>query len=760
MEFTTLKKRISAAACLNHINTLIVAFSNGNLSRFSINSSDPLTPEYTRHLLPVPWQMSVAGPPTSNPAPLPPYGESSKLLLFCLLPNGVRVLTLDDFEDVVFVETSSPPTSVAFAGEKTITIGTQAGRLVTVFDIFAKEVATIEVDVHAAPILALIPESSARTWIMTPTQCLAAELKPSASEISLTLRQTIPAPEPIAAVARTTHSTVARGRTYPVMLCASEQFVTLLTPDWKEGGEVRVMATLPAEEPLNAVLPAAESAANQGRDVIGYTVTTTGTILEIVATAASTPPPSSAPDSSGPTNDGSKPHTHILSIGEDFAIEVDADDEASVPFGFATMAVKVSGKEGAGSQLENHIIVTAGCNISIAPLSMSAQSPRKEEPGASTDNQAEQSTEEKPSNQEEETVVMKNDEFSVLLSKKLQQALSPESSPKRRRPSSQPDGQTAESDAATKEEEQDRPPTRQSLTMGLDTSDLDAYSNAMDVPTKARLVGDGVSGESGDLVRFVPIGLNASVTTIRNKLEEIFDRRLVISFQSTSGVGKKFLELRPSTVRIFHAQPAEDRILLCRPLYPQLSRSRSQTPMSHMSQESLLSSARDTSMLRPVSQLSRQSEQGMVQRLYADSERSKAIKLLQLEEKFIPRAAPQRIPVTRQKDLLERLTTGFVKKKEQSTKKIRDKMEKDGYILKKPPRPDLETEQQIIQKFHYEAMKKEKLREEKLEKKLFKPPKAIKLKTDEEWKAWQEKRSKDIKKEYRMKDPEVLSLLT
>jgi hypothetical protein len=700
---------------------------------------------------------------------------------------SVRILDPRTLDDVALIELKSPPRCVSFLNaDGALLVAGVGGDLVllqapdTTADSDANSSTVAgkppspaplpqELNTYFSPVSAIVSIGPNIAWIVGGSNCCRLELDPATSIGSIALSQKISVAEPIAAATRAPLAKV--GGTS--LFCFGDRGILHIQPSLDPSKPTAaILQSLELSEPISAVFPAPTMQAPPiGAPYPasgGYICTASGQLVSVHVTAG---------------DDGKREFR--LGEFQELPFTEQMDDshnrsggvaESSLPIGVNVTAIPSPSAERtlpmpedvvvhATIVYQDKVVVFPAGNL-IVPLEQQAPPPP---PPATT----ESSAAEQPSaaaasengTQEFMATIMStaSTEFKSYLDEQLR-------------------GAKQESTGAAASGSH----PRVAITLSLDTADLEQCAPLMNVPTKVKLVGEGP-----EEVVFIALPYQASIGKIQQLLEERFDRRIVISFEvvthtvvqnpllqprgarsytptgdAATGKVKKLLELRSANIKVFHAMEPEDRMLVCRSLFPQVSRSRVQTPSlpgirsqtpgssynlsaSHNGSGALNDAS---SIQRPGTSLSSTQERSMVERLYADCGRSRALKLLQLEQKFFPTLKEKPISKKEESVLLERVTTGFMKSKQQAREKVVHQFEKEGYIRPPPTKPNLDEEQAIIQKFYYERLKKEKIREEQLNAKLFKGKPSMKLKTEEEWKQWQEHRAKDIKKEFRLRD--------
>lgn len=318
---------------------------------------------------------------------------------------------------------------------------------------------------------------------------------------------------------------------------------------------------------------------------------------------------------------------------------------------------------------------------------------------------------------------------------------------------------------------------RCAVDCAVDTSDLEDCGPRMDVFVYARLVGD-----TTEKALFVPVSPSLRCTALVTRLEEIFDRRLVVSFRTLSG---KLIELRPSTIRLFFAVEDDDKELFCRPLFPAMSKTqRVATPIAGSRAGTAASLNRPgTSMsshsgglpvaLSPIAgggsasnnggdvtvtdgvsvrrALTPLREKELLARLAVDTTMHRTASLLRLERHYYPtEAAPRALTPLVQASLVDRLTTKHQQQHSALLQGLKADYVAKGYIPTAAPRGALLLEDQV-QKFYSDAVTRENEKRKELDRKLFPQVRAPKL-TRSDLREWQARMDQPIGRKFRLKD--------
>lgn len=248
-----------------------------------------------------------------------------------------------------------------------------------------------------------------------------------------------------------------------------------------------------------------------------------------------------------------------------------------------------------------------------------------------------------------------------------------------------------------------------SMDASCDTADLRADYQRMQIFVCAKLVGDSKPAH-----RFVAIGSTAAARDVVECVEGVFDRRLAVSFVTSSG---KLLELTHATQRIFAATPDADKSLICRPLFPGVSLSRDAREVACTNTDA--SGHAPTGVIK----LRRDQQKAMAQRLHSAAARAKERSVLRLTQTTYPEGERVKLSKTTERGLVARLGgPEAVGRKLRVSERIKQLCIQDGTIVEAPRGKSDLSAAEFSQKFHDERCASASKFRERLEAKLFVPP--------------------------------------
>lgn len=288
------------------------------------------------------------------------------------------------------------------------------------------------------------------------------------------------------------------------------------------------------------------------------------------------------------------------------------------------------------------------------------------------------------------------------------------------------------------------------VDISLDTADLEEHRDCMHVYVLSKLL-----GESWDTpVVFIPLPPRYNVANIRDALEKIHQKRLSICFATPAG---KLIELRPSTLKIFQSYDDNTKQIYCRSLYPTFSSPSPQHEADVSPQ--CTSGISDVSAIHPdVTQHQRKLSEGeqkaVCSRLHdASMEASRRTRLM-LEQRYWPcEAEASVIDKARETGMIDRLYKQSELVRKSKIEALRQRVDAATFGEKAHLSLPEEQRMELAEKFYTAALQQYKKRETEEKKREFPRLRCRKLSGPEEWAAWQESMSRDIKKKFKTKNP-------